>query len=58
MGREPTTHVVTMSANSMADLFQQDPEIQETYTSFLNGVKDIRTIENRAIYVDLAVFGN
>ena len=58
MGREPTTHVVTMSANSMADLFQQDPEIQETYASFLNGVKDIRTIENRAIYVDLAVFGN
>ena len=58
MGREPTTHVVTISANSMADLFQLDPEIQETYASFLNGVKDIRTIENRAIYVDLAVFGN
>ena len=58
MGREPTTHVVTMSANSMADLFQQDPEVQETYASFLNDVKDLRTIENRAIYVDLAVFGN
>jgi len=32
--------------------------MQETYASFLNGVKDIRTIENRAIYVDVAVFGN
>lgn len=58
MGKEPTTHVVTMSANSMADLFQQDPEMQGTYASFLNSVKDIRNIENRAIYVDLAVFGN
>mgnify|MGYP007000433905 len=31
---------------------------QEAFVKFLSDVKDIRTIENRAIYVDLMVFGN
>ena len=58
MGREPSTHVVTVSANSMADLFPQDPAMQAELNALMADVKDIRTIENRVLYVDLAVFGN
>ena len=58
MGKEPSTHVVTVSANSMAELFPQDPGMQAELNALMAEVKDIRTIENRVLYVDLAVFGN
>ena len=58
MGKEPSTHVVTVSANSMAELFPQDPKMQAELNALMAEVKDIRTIENRVLYVDLAVFGN
>jgi len=58
MGDQPATHDVTISANSMAELFPQNPAGQEAYAKLLDAVKDIRSVENRSIYVDLAVFGN
>ena len=58
MGKEPSTCVVTVSANSMAELFPQDPKMQAELNALMAEVKDIRTIENRVLYVDLAVFGN
>ena len=57
-GQDATTHVVTISANSMEDLLTPNPDAPEALATFLSDVKDIRTIENRAIYVDLMVFGN
>ena len=42
----------------MADLFPQDPAMQAELNALMADVKDIRTIENRVLYVDLAVFGN
>ena len=58
MGDQPATHAVTISANSMAELFPQNPTGQEAYAKLIDDVKDIRSVENRSIYVDLAVFGN
>lgn len=58
MGDQAATHAVTVSANSMAELFPQNPAGQEAYAELVSAVKDIRTVENRSIYVDLAVFGN
>ncbi|MDA9256375.1 hypothetical protein N9P41_00455 [Pseudomonadales bacterium] len=58
MGTEPSTHVVTVSANSMAELFPQNPQMQAELSSLAAKVKDIRTIENRVLYLDLAVFSN
>jgi hypothetical protein len=58
MGDQPSTHAVTVSANSMADLFPQNPSGSEAYAKLISAVKDIRTVENRSIYVDLAVFSN
>ena len=57
-GEQKSTHAVTVSANSMADLFPQDPSGQEAYAKLVSAVKDIRTVESRSIYVDLAVFSN
>ena len=57
-GEDATTHVVTVSANSMEDLLTPSSDQQEAFATFLSDVKDIRTIENRAIFVDLMVFGN
>ena len=42
----------------MAELFPQNPTGQEAYAKLIDDVKDIRSVENRSIYVDLAVFGN
>jgi hypothetical protein len=42
----------------MADLFPQNPAGQAAFAELIDSVKDIRTVENRMIYVDLAVFGN
>lgn len=58
LGEQASTHAVTISANSMAELFPQNPAGQEAYAKLIDDVKDIRTVESRAIYVDLAVFGN
>jgi hypothetical protein len=58
LGREASTHVVTVSANSMAELFPQDPKMQAELSSLMADVKEIRTIENRVVFVDLAVFSN
>ena len=58
MGQQDATHAVTISANSMADLFPQNPAGQAAFAELIDSVKDIRTVENRMIYVDLAVFGN
>ena len=57
-GEDATTHVLTVSANSMEDLLTPSSDQQEDFATFLSDVKDIRTIENRAIFVDLMVFGN
>lgn len=58
LGQQDATHAVTISANSMADLFPQNPAGQAAFAELIDSVKDIRTVENRMIYVDLAVFGN
>ena len=57
-GEDATTHVVTVSANSMEDLLTPSSVQQEAFATVLSDVTDIRTIENRAIFVDLMVFGN
>ena len=58
MGDQPATHAVTISANSMAELFPAEPDRARVYAKLIDDVKDIRSVENRSIYVDLAVFGN
>ena len=38
--------------------FPSGPKRARVYAKLVSAVKDIRTVENRSIYVDLAVFSN
>ena len=55
-----TTHVAAVSGKSVGTVMSQmnANRSEETFQTFLEEVRDIRTIEQNIVTVDMAVFGN